>query len=115
MNYAIAEVGGKQYVLTEGKKVIVDKIDQKEGENYSFDKILLVKSAESLLIGTPYVENVKVSGKIVKQYKGEKIDVMKFKAKVRYRRKIGFRPFLTDILVEEIKTSAKIDNREKRV
>jgi large subunit ribosomal protein L21 len=105
MKYAIAQIGGKQYVLNQGKIITVDKITQKEGEKYNFEKILLLRSDDTLLIGTPFVMDAKVSGKIVKQYRGEKIDVMKFKAKVNYRRKIGFRPYLTDIQVEQIKTS----------
>ncbi|OGG31013.1 50S ribosomal protein L21 [Candidatus Gottesmanbacteria bacterium RIFCSPLOWO2_02_FULL_38_8] len=108
MKSAIADIGGKQYILNPGKIVTVDKVPQKEGEKYNFEKILLVRMDDSLLIGSPFVTAIKLSGKIIRQYKGDKIQVMKFKSKVHYRRKIGFRPYLTDIEVNDIKAVKKI-------
>lgn len=107
MKYAVIESGGKQYIVSAGKKITVDKLDQKVGDKINFEKILMLRQEENILIGTPYLDGLKVSGKIVKQYRGDKLDVMRFKAKVRYRKKIGFRPELTDILVEDISQSPK--------
>jgi len=83
-------------------------------------KYAVVKSGgkQYVLIGTPFLENVQVSGKVEKQYQGKKLHVMKFKAKVNYRRKIGFRPQLTDISVEKISSereAAKIKTKTKPV
>ena len=105
MNYAVIEIGGKQYIASPGKVISVDKLEKKEGDRYLFEKILLIKEGDDISFGAPFIEGAKVAGKILKQYKGKKIDVMKFKGKVRYRRKIGFRPYLTDIEIVSIKKS----------
>lgn len=113
MKYAVVASGGKQYVASVGKILTVDKIDLKVGDKFNFENILLLREDDSLLIGTPNVAGAQVSGTVIKQYQGEKLDVMKFKAKVRYRRKIGFRPQLTDIQVEKINTTGKTSPGKK--
>src|SRR3989338_3988854 len=116
MKYAVVKSGGKQYVVSEGNTVTIDKVDGEVGKNYRFDEVMLLRNEEVVLIGTPFLENVQVSGKVEKQYQGKKLHVMKFKAKVNYRRKIGFRPQLTDISVEKISSereAAKIKTKTK--
>lgn|SRR3989338_6328122 len=103
MRYAISHVSGKQYILKSGETVTLDKIAQNAGDKYTFDKILLLHDDDRILVGTPYIQEAQVTGKIVKQYKGDKIHVYKFRAKIRYRRKMGYRSSLTDVLVEDIK------------
>ena len=118
MKYAVVKSGGKQYVVSEGNTVTIDKVDGEVGKNYRFDEVMLLRNEEVVLIGTPFLENVQVSGKVEKQYQGKKLNVMKFKAKVNYRRKIGFRPQLTDISVEKISSereAAKIKTKTKPV
>ncbi|OGG06527.1 50S ribosomal protein L21 [Candidatus Gottesmanbacteria bacterium RIFCSPHIGHO2_02_FULL_40_24] len=118
MKYAVVKSGGKQYVVSEGNTVTIDKVDGEVGKNYRFDEVMLLRNEEVVLIGTPFLENVQVSGKVEKQYQGKKLHVMKFKAKVNYRRKIGFRPQLTDISVEKISSereAAKIKTKTKPV
>ena len=118
MKYAVVKSGGKQYVVSEGNTVTIDKVDGEVGKNYRFDEVMLLRNEEVVLIGTPFLENVQVSGKGEKQYQGKKLHVMKFKAKVNYRRKIGFRPQLTDISVEKISSereAAKIKTKTKPV
>ena len=118
MKYAVVKSGGKQYVVSEGNTVTIDKVDGEVGKNYQFDEVMLLRNEEVVLIGTPFLENVQVSGKVEKQYQGKKLHVMKFKAKVNYRRKIGFRPQLTDISVEKISSereAAKIKTKTKPV
>ena len=107
MEYAVIESGGKQYFASIGEVITVDKIDKAVGDKINLEKILLLKQNNSLLIGSPLVEGAKVTGKILKQYQGEKLHVMKFKAKVHYRRRMGFRPQLTDIKIEDISTAKK--------
>ncbi|KKS98554.1 MAG: 50S ribosomal protein L21, large subunit ribosomal protein L21 [Candidatus Gottesmanbacteria bacterium GW2011_GWA2_43_14] len=130
MKYAVIESGGKQYKVAEGEIVTVDKLEHPQGKKFLFDKVLLFKDGQEVLVGNPYLAGLTVSGEVTKQYKGEKLHVSKFKAKVRYRRKIGFRPMLTDIKIENIgrdaspkkapstkvaaKREKKIDNRENR-
>lgn len=102
--YAIIETGGKQYKVSPGDNILVEKLEGKEGENINFNKVLLLVDNSVVNIGTPYVENASVGGKILSQEKGEKIRVSKFKAKVRYRKTTGHRQLLTKIAINDIKT-----------
>lgn len=105
MKYAIVSSGGKQYKAIEGMEILVDKLPQKAGEKVKFPTILLYRNEEELMIGTPTVENGNVIGKVIDQVKGPKVVTSKFKAKVNYRRKIGFRARQTRILIETVSAS----------
>lgn len=105
MNYAIIQNSGKQYIVQEGETLLVDKLDKQNGETVEFAKVLLVRNDESVMVGTPYVPNGIVKGKIIDQIKGKKVTTVKFKSKVHYRRKIGFRGQYTKILINSIKVS----------
>jgi large subunit ribosomal protein L21 len=99
MKYAIIRLQGHQYKVTEGKELLVDKLNEEKVE----PEILLLVDGDKILIGKPVLSKTNVKLKIVsKEEKGDKIDVIKFKAKSRYRRHIGFRPIYTRLLVEEI-------------
>lgn len=75
----------------------VDKIEGNAGDAVTFDHVLLVSDDKITKIGTPVVTGAKVKGKIVSQDKGEKINVRRYKSKVRYRKSTGFRSRLTKI------------------
>lgn len=107
MKYAVIQSGGKQYKVNEGEEILVDKLLIEEGANYSFPDILLIRDGEKIVIGEPQVAEGKVLGKVLGQEKGDKITVSKFKAKVHYRRSIGFRPLYTRILIEKISIGKK--------
>jgi ribosomal protein L21 len=99
---AVIEIGGNQFLVTEGSKIKTKRIklknkDQKEIE---IDKVLLFFDGENLKIGTPYLEN-KVIGEILKEIK-EKIVVGKFKPKTRYHKKIGTKLYFYEILIKQI-------------
>ena len=102
--FAVIKTGGKQYKVKKGDKLKVEKIDNEEGKSIDFDEVLLVadKDGEDVKIGTPKVENAKVKAKIIEQGRDKKIDVIKYKRKVRYRRKYGHRQPYTEILIEDI-------------
>lgn len=100
---AIIETGGKQYLVSPGEKIEIEKIEGKEGENVVFSKVLLVAKDKEVKIGTPFVEGAKVIGKILEQKKGKKIIVLKYKKKRRYRVKRGHRQLLTKVEIIEIK------------
>ena len=102
MIYAVIESGSKQYKVRAGDTVYVDRIQRNEGEEYAFPHVLLARINDDVFIGQPYVNNVKVIGKILGGVKGDKIRVSKFKAKVRYRKVIGFRPYFTKVSIEKI-------------
>lgn len=88
--YAIIETGGKQYTVEAGDKIRVEKLDVKEGDKVTFDKVLFV-SGDNAKIGTPYVEGAKVEAKVLAQDKAKKVVVYKYKAKKNERKKNGHR------------------------
>ncbi len=100
---AAIQTGGKQYLVSPGQKVRIEKIEGKEGDNVVFDKVLLTNDGLKTEIGMPLLEGAKVSGKIVSQGRGEKVLVLKFKNKVRYHRKKGHKQAYTEVEITNIK------------
>ncbi|MBQ7785624.1 MAG: 50S ribosomal protein L21 [Clostridia bacterium] len=99
--YAIIATGGKQYRVSEGDVIYIEKIDAQVDSTVSFD-VLLVGNDGDVKVGTPVVEGVKVEGKVVGQIRGEKIIVFKYKAKKNYRRKQGHRQPYTKVEITKI-------------
>ncbi|WP_041605965.1 50S ribosomal protein L21 [Halothermothrix orenii] len=100
--YAIIKTGGKQYRVEEGKIIKVEKLPVAEGEQVEFDKVLAYADDEGVKFGQPYVEGVRVTGKVIENGKNKKIIVFKYKAKNRYRRKTGHRQPYSRVLIEKI-------------
>ena len=103
--YAIIATGGKQYRVSEGDVIYIEKIDAQVDSTVSFD-VLLMGNDGDVKIGTPVVEGVKVEGKVVGQIRGEKIVVYKYKAKKNERKKQGHRQPYTKVQVEVINAKA---------
>jgi large subunit ribosomal protein L21 len=101
---AVIKTGGKQYKVAEGDKIQVEKIEGKEGGKIDFKEVLLVADdkGSDVKIGDPLVKTAKVTGTIEKQYKDKKITVIKYKAKVRYRRKLGHRQHKSLVKIDKI-------------
>ena len=99
--YAINATGGKQYRVSEGDVIYIEKIDAQVDSTVSFD-VMLVENEGEVKVGTPVVEGVKVEGKVVGQIRGEKIIVFKYKAKKNYRRKQGHRQPYTKVEITKI-------------
>ncbi len=102
MNFSIIQTGGKQYKVSVGQKLKVEKIDAKAGENFIFDKVLLMVDNENVKIGAPYVENAKVEAKVLKQGRGDKKIVFKYHSKTRYRKKKGHKQPFTELEIIKI-------------
>ena len=100
--FAIFETGGKQYKVTEGDVVFVEKLNVADGEKVTFDKVLAVSAGEKLSVGTPYVDGASVVANVVKSGKGKKIYVIKYKAKKNEKKKIGHRQAYTKIQITGI-------------
>lgn len=102
--FAIIKTGGKQYKVKKGDKLKIEKLDIEKDASVDFDEVLLVsdEKGEDLKIGAPKVEGAKVIAKILDQGRAKKIDVIKYKRKVRYRRKYGHRQPFTEVLIEGI-------------
>lgn len=102
MNLAIIKTGGKQYIVSEGQKLKIEKLDQNEGDEFEFDKVLLFVNGNEIKIGKPYLDEIKVRAKVLKQGRGEKKIVFKFKNKTRYKKKKGHRQHYTEIEILRI-------------
>lgn len=114
MKYSVIQSGGKQYRVSEGDIIQIDKLSGKEGEEVVFPSVLLYVSDGSVTLGKPYVENLRVSGKLIRHTKGEKLRIAKFKAKARYRRVTGFRSSLSEVKIEQIVQSPVTKETRKK-
>ena len=99
--YAIIETGGKQIRVEVGEKIYVEKLDAKENDAVTFDKILFVGD-KAAKVGTPYVAGATVKAKVVKQGLSKKIRVFKYKAKTNEHKTIGHRQPYTCLVIEAI-------------
>jgi len=102
--FAVIKTGGKQYKVKEHDKLKVEKLDVEKDKSIDFDEVLLIadKEGKDVKIGAPKVEGAKVKAKVLEQGRAKKIDVIKYKRKVRYRRKYGHRQQFTEVLIEAI-------------
>ena len=100
--YAVISTGGKQYRVSEGSVLRVEKLDGAAGDNVEFDKVLLVGEGQDVKIGTPFVKGGKVKATVQSQGRGRKIDVIKFKRRKNYHRQHGHRQAYTEIRVTGI-------------
>ncbi len=100
--FAVIQTGGKQYKISSGQKIKIEKLNANEGENFVFEKVLLLADGEDVKIGSPYVEKAKVEAKILKQGKSRKKIVFKYHSKTRYRKKKGHRQQYTEAEIVKI-------------
>ena len=99
--YAVIETGGKQYKVSEGDEIFIEKLEAEDGATVTFDKVLAV-GGETLSVGAPYVAGATVEASVVKSGKGKKIYVFKYKAKKNEKKKIGHRQAYTKIRITKI-------------
>jgi large subunit ribosomal protein L21 len=102
---AVIRTGGKQYLVRPGDKIKIEKIDAEEGKEIIFQEVLLVEKNKKLEIGTPLVKGARVIGRILKQGKGKKVIVFKYKPKTRYKKKTGHRQPFSEVKITGIATS----------
>lgn len=100
--FVIVTIAGKQYQVAKGDVLSVSRLDGEIGDSITFDRVLMVIDDKKTKVGTPTVKGATVKAKIVAQEKGEKINVRRFKSKVRYRKSIGFRPQITKIEIVSV-------------
>jgi large subunit ribosomal protein L21 len=101
-NFAIIKTGGKQYLVKEGDQIEVEKLKGQKGESVELNQVLLLHKNNETKIGTPYVANAKVVGKIVEQKRGDKKIIFRYHSKTRYRKLKGHRQFYTKLIIEKI-------------
>jgi large subunit ribosomal protein L21 len=105
MEFAVIQTGGKQYKVSEGTTVSIEKIigEYKAGDKLSFDKVLLVDDGKDTTIGTPYITGAKVNAEIVEIGRSRKVMVIKYKQKSRYLRRNGHRQPFFKVKITSIK------------
>ncbi len=105
MEFAVIQTGGKQYKVSVGEMLSVEKIkgEYKEGDKLSFDQVLLVSNDKDTTIGTPYIDGAKVDAEIVEIGRARKVLVVKYKQKSRYLRRNGHRQPFFKVKITSIK------------
>jgi len=102
---AVIKTGGKQYLVSPGKKIKVEKLNKKDGAEVSFGEVLLVEKNKKVEIGDPQVKGAKVTGKVISQGKRDKVIIFKYKPKKRYKIKKGHRQSFTEVEITQITTA----------
>ncbi len=101
--YAVIRTGGKQYRVTDGGVLRVEKLDAEEGAKVVFDEVLMVGNGDKVTVGTPLVKGGKVTAQVEEQGRGRKIEVIKFKRRKGYKRNLGHRQAFTRVKITGIK------------
>lgn len=102
MKYAIVEISGRQFWIETGKYYDFNRISTELGKEIILNRVLLLNNEGEILIGKPYLESVKVKGKILEHIRGKKTIVYKMRPKKKTRKKQGHRQDLTRVLIEDI-------------
>ena len=99
--YAIIATGGKQYKVSEGDVIYIEKLDAENGNEVTFDQVLAV-GGDKLTVGSPLVEGSTVTGKVLDQVQGKKVIVYHYKRKSGYHKKNGHRQAYTKVKIDKI-------------
>lgn len=102
--YAVVKTGGKQYRVSPGDSIDVEKLPYEVGEQIILDQVLLVSNGQGTTIGQPLVEGAKVKATVTRQAKGRKLIVFKYRPSKRYRRKKGHRQHYTRLRIDQVVT-----------
>ena len=108
--YAIVEIAGQQFKVAKDQKVYVHRLQEEEGAQVSFDKVLLLENGGNVTVGAPAIEGAEVTAKILGHLKGDKVIVFKKKRRKGYKVKNGHRQSFTEIQVESIAASGAVKN-----
>lgn len=100
--YAVIKTGGKQYRVNEGETLKVEKLQAEEGASIDFDKILMIADGDQVAVGTPYVDGGKVTAEVTAQGRHRKVEVVKFKRRKQYLKRMGHRQDYTEVRITGI-------------
>jgi large subunit ribosomal protein L21 len=101
--FAVIKTGGKQYQVKKGDVLKIEKLpDAKEGKKVVFDEVLLVADKTNVTVGKPLVAKAKVEATLLRNFRDKKVDVLKYKNKIRYRKHIGHRQHLAEVKIDNI-------------
>jgi large subunit ribosomal protein L21 len=107
--FAIVETSGRQFRVTEGDRIVVDRVAARVGETVRLDSVLLVGGQDSPTIGTPFVPGAAVEATVIAHRAGDKVIVFKYRPKKRERRKVGHRRLLSEIRIGAIRQPGHAD------
>ena len=107
--YAVIVTGGKQYRVSQGETLRVEKLSSQEGDTIAFDKVLMVGTDDTVTVGTPLVAGGKVSATVTGQGRGEKVYIIKFRRRKHYRKRQGHRQAYTEIKITDIEVTEDIE------
>ncbi len=114
MTQAVIKTGGKQYLVSPGKIIKVEKIETENSDEITFNEVLLFSDGKTTKIGTPFIQDVHVKAKVLSQGKNDKIIVFKYKPKKRYSVKKGHRQSFTEVEIVDIKIKGtKVNSGEE--
>ncbi|MBV8352287.1 MAG: 50S ribosomal protein L21 [Verrucomicrobia bacterium] len=102
MAYAIIRSGGKQYRVSPGETIAVDKLTAEQGEKVTFGDVVLLADGANITAGDPVIAGVKVVGEVIEQFKDKKVIAFKYKRRKGYHRTVGHRRQLTRVKIEAI-------------
>ena len=105
--FAVIKNGGRQYKVSVGQKLEVNRLAVEDGAQIEIEEVLLISDADRSMIGVPFVENAKVLATVEGQARGEKLIVFKYKSKKRYRHRRGHRQELTVLTIDDIVADGK--------
>ena len=100
--YAVIKTGGKQYRVSEGQTLKIEKLPNEPGDSIEFDQVLMVGEGDDIKVGSPFVDGSKVKATVVAQARAKKINIIKFKRRKHYMRRMGHRQYYTEVKITGI-------------
>lgn len=100
--YAVIETGGKQYRVTEGQTIKVEKLEAEDGASVAIDKVLMVANGDDIKVGAPYVSGGKVTATVKSHGRAKKVHIIKFRRRKHSRKRQGHRQYFTEIQITGI-------------
>ena len=103
--YAVIKTGGKQYRIQEGETLRVEKLDAGQGTSITLREVLLIADGDNVQVGTPYLESGRVNATVKGHGRGRKINIIKFRRRKHYRKRMGHRQDFTELHIDTISSS----------
>ena len=101
--YAVIKTGGKQYKVSEGETLKIEKLEVEPGKKGTFKEVLMIADGENVQVGSPLVKKASVEAKVISQGKSKKVNILKFKRRKNSMKRQGHRQLFTEIQIDKIK------------
>ena len=111
---AVIKTGGKQYLVSPGDKIKIEKIEEEEGKEITFKEVLLFQKGKQVEIGDPFVKNAKVLAKVIQQGRGKKVIVFKYKPSKRYKVKKGHKQSFTEVEILSLEMKEEVKAKKPK-